>query len=94
VEGSGSGPVAILAQHFSGEAEEIREKNYYRNPNTRQCYETADNSSQNLRSFTEHGLLIMCCMCNPFVNELCHGKEEFQCPSWRSFGKYHFLECM
>jgi len=34
----GSGPVAILAQHFSGETEEIREKNYY-NANARQCYD-------------------------------------------------------
>jgi len=29
-------------------------------------------------------------MFNPFVNELYHGKQEFQCPSWGSFGKYDF----
>lgn len=23
-------------------------------------------------------------MCNLFVNDLYHGKEEFHCPSWRS----------
>jgi len=33
-------------------------------------------------------------MCNLFVNELYHGKEEFHCPSWRSYGKYDFLECV
>lgn len=47
-----------------------------------------------LHKISGHGLLIMCCMCNPLVNELYRGKEEFQCPSWRSFGKYYFLECV